>query len=65
MDVDMKNRVKKKEFWFFFFDLDCVIMFILRLCMFYFVFVDDFYEIFKIIYVSDSEEEKDEYFLVS
>lgn len=41
------------------------IMFILRLCMFYFVFVDDFYEIFKIIYVSDSEEEKDEYFLVS
>lgn len=33
--------------------------------MFYFVFVDDFYEIFKIIYVSDSEEEKDEYFLVS
>lgn len=33
--------------------------------MFYFVFVDDFYEIFKIINVSDSEEEKDEYFLVS
>lgn len=33
--------------------------------MIYFVFVDDFYEIFKIIYVSDSEEEKDEYFLVS
>lgn len=33
--------------------------------MFYFVFVDDFYEIFKSIYVSDSEEEKDEYFLVS
>lgn len=33
--------------------------------MFYFEFVDDFYEIFKIIYVSDSEEEKDEYFLVS
>lgn len=48
-------------------EIYCILylMFILRLCMFYFVFVDDFYEIFKIIYVSDSEEEKDEYFLVS
>lgn len=58
--LNLKKYKKIKNILYFVY-----IMFILRLCMFYFVFVDDFYEIFKIIYVSDSEEEKDEYFLVS
>lgn len=25
MAADMQKKVKKKEFWFFFFDLDCVL----------------------------------------
>lgn len=40
-------------------------MFISRLCMFYFVFVDDSYETPKTTHVSDSEEEKDEHSSVS
>lgn len=40
-------------------------MFISRLCMFYFVFVDDSYETPKSTHVSDSEEEKDEHSSVS